>query len=117
MPEDQRTIAKATLVQKLRDARTMLKDEFLECLFALSSNSLFSIPLKVPSIAHHRYSILSDDEPRVGSDGSPNFATLNSLRFQFFASALQFNLMPEDQRTIAKATLVQKLRDARTMRI
>ncbi|XP_031124227.1 callose synthase 11-like [Ipomoea triloba] len=34
------------------------------------------------------------------------------LRFQFFASALQFNLMPEDQRTIAKATLVQKLRDA-----
>lgn len=34
------------------------------------------------------------------------------LRFQFFASALQFNLMPEDQTISAKATLVHKLRDA-----
>nr|GMD81051.1 callose synthase 11-like [Ipomoea batatas] len=68
--------------------------------------------------------------PGWAGDGSPNLATLKELlrllhhsgeirnieqlrlRFQFFASALQFNLMPEDQRTIAKATLVQKLWDA-----
>ncbi|CAH9065872.1 unnamed protein product [Cuscuta epithymum] len=34
------------------------------------------------------------------------------LRFQFFASALQFNLMAEDQMINDKATLVNKLRDA-----
>ncbi|OMO76428.1 Glycosyl transferase, family 48 [Corchorus capsularis] len=34
------------------------------------------------------------------------------LRFQFFASAMQFNLMPEDQLLSPKATLVRKLRDA-----
>ncbi|XVF27644.1 hypothetical protein REPUB_Repub14bG0126000 [Reevesia pubescens] len=34
------------------------------------------------------------------------------LRFQFFASAMQFNLMPEDQLLMPKATLVKKLRDA-----
>ncbi|KAL3522273.1 hypothetical protein ACH5RR_015107 [Cinchona calisaya] len=34
------------------------------------------------------------------------------LRFQFFASALQFNLIPEDQAKSSKATLVHKLRDA-----
>ncbi|KAK6283788.1 hypothetical protein POUND7_002740 [Theobroma cacao] len=34
------------------------------------------------------------------------------LRFQFFASAMQFNLMPEDQLLSPKATLVKKLRDA-----
>ncbi|XP_051126001.1 callose synthase 11 [Andrographis paniculata] len=34
------------------------------------------------------------------------------LRFQFFASALQFNLMPEDQVPTSKKTLVHKLRDA-----
>lgn len=34
------------------------------------------------------------------------------LRFQFFSSALQFNLMPEEQMLIAKATMVRKLRDA-----
>ncbi|XWS12648.1 hypothetical protein CRYUN_Cryun37aG0108100 [Craigia yunnanensis] len=34
------------------------------------------------------------------------------LRFQFFASAMQFNLMPEDQLLVPKATLVKKLRDA-----
>ncbi|XVF87488.1 hypothetical protein PTKIN_Ptkin18bG0124100 [Pterospermum kingtungense] len=34
------------------------------------------------------------------------------LRFQFFASAMQFNLMPEDQLLSTKATLVRKLRDA-----
>ncbi|KAA8515256.1 hypothetical protein F0562_018514 [Nyssa sinensis] len=34
------------------------------------------------------------------------------LRFQFFASALQFNLMPKDQTTSSTATLVHKLRDA-----
>ncbi|MCE0481523.1 Callose synthase 11 [Datura stramonium] len=34
------------------------------------------------------------------------------LRFQFFASALQFNLMPENQTIDAKATLVLKLRNA-----
>ncbi|KAK2968484.1 hypothetical protein RJ640_030095 [Escallonia rubra] len=34
------------------------------------------------------------------------------LRFQFFASALQFNLMAEDQAISLQATLVQKLRDA-----
>uniref|UniRef100_A0A5B7C9Y6 1,3-beta-glucan synthase n=1 Tax=Davidia involucrata TaxID=16924 RepID=A0A5B7C9Y6_DAVIN len=35
-----------------------------------------------------------------------------SLRFQFFASALQFNLMPEDNTISSTATLVHKLRDA-----
>ncbi|XP_039166632.1 callose synthase 11-like [Eucalyptus grandis] len=34
------------------------------------------------------------------------------LRFQFFASALQFNLMPEEQTSSTKATIVKKLRDA-----
>ncbi|KAE8659712.1 xyloglucan endo-1 family protein [Hibiscus syriacus] len=34
------------------------------------------------------------------------------LRFQFFASAMQFNLMPEDQLLTPKATLVKKLREA-----
>ncbi|CAK9181810.1 unnamed protein product [Ilex paraguariensis] len=34
------------------------------------------------------------------------------LRFQFFASALQFNLMPEGKAAISQATLVHKLRDA-----
>ncbi|VFQ58885.1 unnamed protein product [Cuscuta campestris] len=34
------------------------------------------------------------------------------LRFQFFASALQFNLMAEDQTINAKVSLVHKLRDA-----
>lgn len=34
------------------------------------------------------------------------------LRFQFFASAMQFNLMPEEQLLSPKATLVKKLRDA-----
>ncbi|KAH7568921.1 hypothetical protein JRO89_XS06G0072900 [Xanthoceras sorbifolium] len=34
------------------------------------------------------------------------------LRFQFFASAMQFNLMPEEQLLSPKATLVRKLRDA-----
>ncbi|KAF8031162.1 hypothetical protein BT93_D0384 [Corymbia citriodora subsp. variegata] len=34
------------------------------------------------------------------------------LRFQFFASALQFNLMPEEQLLSPKATMVKKLRDA-----
>ncbi|KAI4299377.1 hypothetical protein L6164_032844 [Bauhinia variegata] len=34
------------------------------------------------------------------------------LRFQFFASALQFNLMPEEQLLSTQATLVKKLRDA-----
>ncbi|CAA0825289.1 Callose synthase 11 [Striga hermonthica] len=34
------------------------------------------------------------------------------LRFQFFASALQFNLMPEDQTLIPVATIVHKLRNA-----
>ncbi|KAJ4836128.1 Callose synthase 11 [Turnera subulata] len=34
------------------------------------------------------------------------------LRFQFFASALQFNLMPEEQSPGEKLTLVKKLRDA-----
>lgn len=34
------------------------------------------------------------------------------LRFQFFSSALQFNLIPEDQTMIAKDSLVQKLRNA-----
>ncbi|PHU26445.1 Callose synthase 12 [Capsicum chinense] len=34
------------------------------------------------------------------------------LRFQFFASALQFNLMPENQTVDAKTTLVHKLRNA-----
>ncbi|EEF43275.1 transferase, transferring glycosyl groups, putative [Ricinus communis] len=34
------------------------------------------------------------------------------LRFQFFASALQFNLMPEEQLLSPKMTLVKKLRDA-----
>ncbi|XAR66463.1 1,3-beta-glucan synthase [Bertholletia excelsa] len=34
------------------------------------------------------------------------------LRFPFFASALQFNLLPENQITSAQATLVHKLRDA-----
>ncbi|KAI4342985.1 hypothetical protein MLD38_027541 [Melastoma candidum] len=34
------------------------------------------------------------------------------LRFQFFANALQFNLMPEEQSLSPKATLVRKLRDA-----
>lgn len=40
-----------------------------------------------------------------------NFQQLR-LRFQFFASALQFNLMPEEQLFAPKATLVKKLRDA-----
>lgn len=40
-----------------------------------------------------------------------NFQQLR-LRFQFFASALQFNLMPEDHNINSKATLVHKLRDA-----
>lgn len=34
------------------------------------------------------------------------------LRFQFFASALQFNLMPEKQSLVEKETLVHKLREA-----
>ncbi|KAJ8752929.1 hypothetical protein K2173_008664 [Erythroxylum novogranatense] len=34
------------------------------------------------------------------------------LRFQFFASAMQFNLMPEEQLSGPKMTLVKKLRDA-----
>ncbi|XP_075522833.1 callose synthase 11-like [Primulina tabacum] len=34
------------------------------------------------------------------------------LRFQFFASALQFNLMPEDQTHRSEATVVHKLRNA-----
>ncbi|PKI69450.1 hypothetical protein CRG98_010153, partial [Punica granatum] len=34
------------------------------------------------------------------------------LRFQFFASAMQFNLMPEEQMSTTKATMVRKLRDA-----
>ncbi|KVH89522.1 callose synthase 11-like [Cynara cardunculus var. scolymus] len=34
------------------------------------------------------------------------------LRFQFFSSALQFNLIPEDQMMTAKDSLVQKLRNA-----
>lgn len=34
------------------------------------------------------------------------------LRFQFFASAMQFNLMPEEHLFNPKATLVKKLRDA-----
>ncbi|KAI3456263.1 hypothetical protein Pfo_012926 [Paulownia fortunei] len=34
------------------------------------------------------------------------------LRFQFFASALQFNLIPEDQTLSSEATVVHKLRDA-----
>ncbi|KAJ6893506.1 callose synthase 11-like [Populus alba x Populus x berolinensis] len=34
------------------------------------------------------------------------------LRFQFFASAMQFNLMPEEQSLSPKMTLVKKLRDA-----
>ncbi|CAI9756479.1 unnamed protein product [Fraxinus pennsylvanica] len=34
------------------------------------------------------------------------------LRFQFFASALQFNLMPEDQTLSSGATVVHKLRNA-----
>lgn len=34
------------------------------------------------------------------------------LRFQFFASALQFNLMPEKQNISSKETLVHKLREA-----
>ncbi|KAJ0017960.1 hypothetical protein Pint_10569 [Pistacia integerrima] len=34
------------------------------------------------------------------------------LRFQFFASAMQFNLMPEEELLGPKATLVKKLRDA-----
>ncbi|XP_071726510.1 callose synthase 11-like [Rutidosis leptorrhynchoides] len=34
------------------------------------------------------------------------------LRFQFFSSALQFNLIPEDQTLVAKDNLVQKLRNA-----
>lgn len=40
-----------------------------------------------------------------------NFQQLR-LRFQFFASALQFNLMPEDQTRSLKDTIVHKLRDA-----
>ncbi|CAI9087448.1 OLC1v1021519C1 [Oldenlandia corymbosa var. corymbosa] len=40
-----------------------------------------------------------------------NFQQLR-LRFQFFASALQFNLMPEDRTLNAKSTLVHKLRNA-----
>ncbi|GMP72443.1 hypothetical protein CsSME_00030483 [Camellia sinensis var. sinensis] len=34
------------------------------------------------------------------------------LRFQFFASALQFNLMPDNRTLTPQATLVHKLRDA-----
>lgn len=34
------------------------------------------------------------------------------LRFQFFSSALQFNLIPEDQTSVAKDNLVQMLRNA-----
>lgn len=34
------------------------------------------------------------------------------LRFQFFASAMQFNLMPEEQMTTIKGSLVKRLRDA-----
>ncbi|PPD81918.1 hypothetical protein GOBAR_DD21155 [Gossypium barbadense] len=34
------------------------------------------------------------------------------LRFQFFTSAMQFNLMPENQLLSPNATLVKKLRDA-----
>ncbi|PWA97855.1 glycosyl transferase, family 48, 1,3-beta-glucan synthase subunit FKS1-like, domain-1 [Artemisia annua] len=34
------------------------------------------------------------------------------LRFQFFASALQFNLIPEDQTLVAKDNIVQMLRNA-----
>ncbi|KAD3069276.1 hypothetical protein R6Q59_016683 [Mikania micrantha] len=34
------------------------------------------------------------------------------LRFQFFASALQFNIIPEDQTFVAKDSLVQMLRNA-----
>ncbi|MFS7933004.1 putative 1,3-beta-glucan synthase [Helianthus anomalus] len=34
------------------------------------------------------------------------------LRFQFFASALQFNIIPEDLTLVAKDNLVQKLRNA-----
>ncbi|XP_004294021.1 PREDICTED: callose synthase 11 [Fragaria vesca subsp. vesca] len=34
------------------------------------------------------------------------------LRFQFFASALQFNLMPEEQSLRPELTMVKKLRDA-----
>lgn len=34
------------------------------------------------------------------------------LRFQFFASAMQFNLVPDNQMLTTKATMVQKLRDA-----
>ncbi|KAF8031161.1 hypothetical protein BT93_D0383 [Corymbia citriodora subsp. variegata] len=34
------------------------------------------------------------------------------LRFQFFASALQFNLMPEEPQLSPKATMVKMLRDA-----
>ncbi|KAL2495007.1 beta-1 [Forsythia ovata] len=34
------------------------------------------------------------------------------LRFQFFASALQFNLMPDDQTLSSDVTVVHKLRDA-----
>jgi callose synthase len=34
------------------------------------------------------------------------------LRFQFFANAIKFNLMPEEQLLIPKLTLVKKLRDA-----
>nr|XP_043619283.1 callose synthase 11-like [Erigeron canadensis] len=34
------------------------------------------------------------------------------LRFQFFCSALSFNLIPEDQTLVAKDNLVQKLRNA-----
>ncbi|XP_061375546.1 callose synthase 11-like [Gastrolobium bilobum] len=34
------------------------------------------------------------------------------LRFQFFASAMQFNLMPEEKLLSQQATLIKKLRDA-----
>ncbi|CAI8591415.1 unnamed protein product [Vicia faba] len=34
------------------------------------------------------------------------------LRFQFFASAMQFNLMPEEKLLSQQATLLRKLRDA-----
>ncbi|KAL5096295.1 hypothetical protein RYX36_000622 [Vicia faba] len=34
------------------------------------------------------------------------------FRFQFFASAMQFNLMPEEKLLSQQATLLRKLRDA-----
>lgn len=40
-----------------------------------------------------------------------NIAQLR-LRFQFFASALQFNLIPEDQSLSSEANVVHKMRDA-----